>query len=149
MIKIEVLGKKFEVDHKFIGEIQGFPNAPEDKLFHNHFKISIKHKNKKISFDFYGSNHDFELFKRKLDSKDLMDTFRVFFEDAIAGLMNFEEFAGDFGYDPDSRRAEKVWKAVKQQTAKAYTLGLSDDDLYDLSNATREGEENYTELSES
>jgi hypothetical protein len=31
--------------------------------------------------------------------------------DARAGDQSFEEFCGDYGYDPDSRTAERTWKA--------------------------------------
>lgn len=34
--------------------------------------------------------------------------------DAIAGEMGFEEFCDEFGYDPDSRRAEAVHKACQK-----------------------------------
>lgn len=29
---------------------------------------------------------------------------------------SFEDWAGEYGYDTDSRKAERIWQAVKQQT---------------------------------
>ena len=41
---------------------------------------------------------------------------------------SFEDWAGDYGYDPDSRKAEKIYKTVERQSAKLKNfLG---DDLY-------------------
>jgi len=34
--------------------------------------------------------------------------------DADAGSESFEDFCGSFGYDEDSRKAEKIWKACKK-----------------------------------
>lgn len=33
--------------------------------------------------------------------------------DAEAGVQTFEDFAADFGYDEDSRKAEAIWRACK------------------------------------
>lgn len=40
--------------------------------------------------------------------------------DAQAGSASFEEFCADFGYDTDSRKARKTWKACRKT---AYKLG--------------------------
>lgn len=34
----------------------------------------------------------------------------------------FEEWAADYGYDPDSRKAERIFRAVTRQTAKLRKL---------------------------
>lgn len=34
--------------------------------------------------------------------------------DARAGAVSFEDFASEFGYDPDSRKAEQIWKACRR-----------------------------------
>lgn len=33
--------------------------------------------------------------------------------DALAGEQSFSDFCSDFGYDEDSRKAEKIWKACR------------------------------------
>lgn len=38
--------------------------------------------------------------------------------DADAGSESFEDFCSNLGYDPDSRKAEKIWKACKQIAPK-------------------------------
>lgn len=42
--------------------------------------------------------------------------------DADAGEMDFEEFAGDFGYDVDSRKAEATWKACRETALQVRML---------------------------
>jgi hypothetical protein len=36
--------------------------------------------------------------------------------DAQAGEQAFEDFCGEFGYDPDSRKAERIWRASRLVT---------------------------------
>jgi hypothetical protein len=36
--------------------------------------------------------------------------------DAQAGEQTFEDFCAEFGYDPDSRKAEKTWQACRLVT---------------------------------
>jgi hypothetical protein len=38
--------------------------------------------------------------------------------DASCGEMSFEEYCSDFGYDTDSRRHHKTWKACKKLAPK-------------------------------
>jgi hypothetical protein len=45
---------------------------------------------------------------------------------SVAGYDQFEEWAADLGYDPDSRKAEKVYQACVEQTAQLRQL-LGDD----------------------
>ena len=42
--------------------------------------------------------------------------------DGRAGEQSFEEFCSDFGYDEDSRQAEKIWKACKAIAPKIRTF---------------------------
>ena len=41
----------------------------------------------------------------------------------------FEEWAADYGYDPDSRKAERIFRAVSRQSAKL--LKLLGDETYE------------------
>jgi len=42
--------------------------------------------------------------------------------DGRAGELSFEEFCSEFGYDADSRRAEKIWKECKKIAPKIRKL---------------------------
>jgi hypothetical protein len=46
--------------------------------------------------------------------------------DASAGEQSFEEFCLEFGYDPDSRKAERIHKAC-EKTARELRRLLGDD----------------------
>jgi len=46
--------------------------------------------------------------------------------DAQSGEQDFESFCGEFGYDQDSRKAEKTWQACQKTTAGLKRL-LGDD----------------------
>ena len=46
---------------------------------------------------------------------------------------SFEEFCGDFGYDEDSRKAEKIYKAINSQNRRLKTfLGEKDFEMFQL-----------------
>ena len=49
--------------------------------------------------------------------------------DASGIDQDFEGWADDLGYDPETREAEKIYKAVKRQTAKLERFIGSDDDM--------------------
>jgi hypothetical protein len=48
--------------------------------------------------------------------------------DAAAGAETFEDFCGDFGYDTDSRSAERTWKACRQMADQLRRLFGADHD---------------------
>lgn len=47
---------------------------------------------------------------------ELLTVLDCLITDAFAGAETFEDFCSEFGYDTDSRRAERTWKAC-QETA--------------------------------
>lgn len=61
--------------------------------------------------------------------------------DATTGLLNFEEFCGDLGYDTDFKKAEKIWRACQETTVWFSRVGLDGDRLRDLEEFLREYEE--------
>jgi len=82
----------------------------------NHHKITIKNieSGKQTSFDFWASIANPEVRSRE----DLIGAFECFVGDAVAGMNDFNDFCSEFGYDEDSRRAEKIYKACQKATAK-------------------------------
>lgn len=115
-----------------------FPNADDkDQTVHNEFKITVS-KSARASFKYYMSQADYERGIIEMENRDMIYALMSFVDDAISGEMEFHEFCGEFGYDEDSRRAEKVWKACQKSNEKAKRLFS---DLYDLGNDLREWEE--------
>lgn len=95
----------------------------------NHHRITVKNvENRRwAQFDFWAS-----IAHPKLDGEyDVLNAFYCFVSDAISGSYTYEEFCDEFGYDEDSRRAEKTWKACKRTSKKL--ARIYEGDIYDLS----------------
>ena len=62
-----------------------------------------------------------------------------FISDANSGFMIFNDFCDNFGYDIDSRLAEKIHKSCKKATNKLFILGMqSENQICDLLNELNE-----------
>ena len=85
-----------------------------------------------VRFDFWGSMMNPEL----QSDYDLRNAFYCFVSDAISGKLAFSEFCSEFGYDEDSRTAEKTWKACKRAAEKADKIISGD--IYDFINELQE-----------
>ena len=97
--------------------------------WNNHLVTVTNNDNKqRCTFEFWAS-----IMRPELDSEyDVLNAFYCFVGDAISGKMDFEEFCSEFGYDNDSRTAERTWKACKRAAAKLERI--YDGDIYDLAN---------------
>lgn len=103
----------------------------------NHHWVTVRSTvtGKRTGFDFWAS-----IAHPRLESEyDLLNAFYCFVSDALSGAMSFREFCCEFGYDEDSRAAEKTWKACKRSREKLATMsGYPIDEIYDLCNALQE-----------
>jgi hypothetical protein len=127
-------------DYSISAEYLGNKGAPfNDAKYENYNNHRVVVRNSKtrtrVQFEFWASLAEPELRK----PSDLRNAFECFLTDAIAGEQDFAEFCSDFGYDEDSRKAERIYKACKRAAAQAHRL-LGSDDLYDLANQLREAE---------
>ena len=144
--KIELCGKKLEIAAAYIDTVDGFPNDDAEGkrrgMLHNKFRVTvwcdIDGEKLRRSFDFYGSTADQEKHKTELNREDTLLAFRCFVDDALSGSMEFEEFCNEYGYDEDSRRAEKIHRACKQSYNKMLDLGFFESELYDVLNELSE-----------
>lgn len=126
--------RNFSISATYLGNKAAGWGGDMPENYNNHRVIVRNSRNgKRIQFEFWASLADPELRK----PSDLRNAFECFLSDAIAGKQSFEDFCGDFGYDVDSRKAEKTWKACQRAAEKADRL-LGDADLYDLANALRD-----------
>lgn len=100
----------------------------------NHHRVTVTNQDtgKRTCFDFWASLMQPELRTRY----DVLNAFRCFVDDALCGSETFEDFCSEFGYNEDSRRAEKTWKACKRSLAKLQRIYPGD--LYDLINELEE-----------
>ena len=101
--------------------------------WNNHWvSVTNAKTGKRTGFYFWAS-----IMHPQLSSRyDVLNAFRCFVDDAISGDMTFHEFCEEFGYDEDSRTAEKTWKACKK--AKEKLSRIYDGDVYELLNSLDE-----------
>jgi len=101
--------------------------------FNNHMvTVTNTETSNKITFEFWASMTHPELNREY----DILNAFYCFVTDAISGSYSFENFCSEFGYDTDSRTAEKIYRKCKKQLEKLNKI--YDGDIYDLSNELQE-----------
>ncbi len=101
--------------------------------FNNHMVTVInKETAQKITFEFWASVAH-PVLNREYD---VLNAFYCFVSDAVSGSESFEEFCSNFGYDSDSRTAEKIYRKCKKQLEKLNKI--YDGDIYDLVNELQE-----------
>lgn len=121
--------KNFEVKASY----KGNKKAEWGDNFNNHMvKVTNLETKQSITFEFWASISNPEL----STEYDVLNAFHCFVSDAIAGQETFENFCSEFGYDADSRQAEKIHRKCKKQFSKLEKI--YDGDIYDLLNELSE-----------
>jgi hypothetical protein len=133
--EIQVLECSVELSAKLIETGVNFPNDKQGRTLHNKFRVSMRSKFGRASFLFYDSQAN--LSKSKLDADGLQGAFECFLSDSCAGNDTFESFCSEFGYDIDSRNAERIYRACVASFKKFAKL-LPDVDIYDFTNEFNE-----------
>ena len=100
--------KEFTISAEFDGK----KVAPWDNMNDRHSRVTVKNNEtgKRTSFDFWGSVRE----PRLETNYSLLNAFYCFVSDGLSAVDGFENFCSEFGYDSDSRRAEKIFKACKR-----------------------------------
>jgi len=80
----------------------------------NHFVATLKQGKKRMSFDYFDSIKNFESGKTEITAYDAL----TICSSEINCPDSFEDFCGEFGYDEDSRKAEKTFRALKKSSDK-------------------------------
>ncbi len=137
-MKITLQNTEISLSAKLIQE--GMTQTENPKMKYNQFRVSVKTKDAKTSFLFHGSHNDWQKGKIELSGNDLLFAFYCFMSDSASGDNSFEDFCSEFGYDTDSRKAEKIWKACKKSLDKASLIfeGTNQSNLYDALNEFQE-----------
>lgn len=68
----------------------------------------------------------------KITPPQSLDVLRCLAMDALALPQTFEDWASEYGYEVDSRKAYETWQQCCDTARQLYALGLSDDDLQAL-----------------
>lgn len=93
-----------------------------------HWKVTLRHKGRKLTTEFHqGSAHTCE--------PTAADVLSCLVSDAVSveSEGSFEDWADSLGYDTDSRKAERTYKACVRIRDRVRRF-LPDHDLYDLAN---------------
>lgn len=79
------------------------------------FKVTLTYRRRTMTTPFYqGLAH--------VHAPTAADVLECLLSDASVDGQSFEEWASDTGFDPDSRKAEKIYNACVSQTTKLKTL---------------------------
>jgi hypothetical protein len=100
--------------------VNGNPNMDSEQPMH-HWRVTLKRKNPRRQFTLffsqgYGIQHD----------PTAEGVLECLISDSSGIDQPFDNWASDLGYDTDSRKAEKTYKAVQVQTKKLQQF-LGDD----------------------
>lgn len=95
----------------------------------NHFIVTFKKAGKRMSFDFFDSVNNFQKGVVDLRSYDALTccSSELYCPDT------FRDFCSEFGYDEDSRTAEKTFRALKKFSDKLKKFFDSEEIRDDLS----------------
>ena len=101
------MAKKVRVENEYMGY------KKEDNWQFNEWKTTLKYGNKQMTVPFkMGIGLSGEPEVRDVLSSLISDRACVLYS------RDFEDFCADLGYDPDSRKAEKIYNDIKKQSAK-------------------------------
>lgn len=136
-------GITLNVESQFEKSVLGFPNEGPTKTkyqdYHNEFNIIVKNdQDYRAVFKFYGSSVDYQKNKTTMNDDDLKEALCAILEDGLYGLMDFDDFCSELGYDVDSRRAERIHKLCIETMNKLEFLGIEEQNMIDMVNEMRE-----------
>lgn len=124
----------FAVSASLVASGVPFPNEKNSRPQHNKFRVTVVCNNIKRSFSYFDSIADYMKGKKELSDSDLQNAFYCFVSDSVSGESSFEDFCSEFGYDSDSRTAEKIWRSCGRLSEKLNVLLPPDVDSCDLLN---------------
>lgn len=85
----------------------------------NGYHVTLRYKRRQYSFDFWQG-------QAITDDPTAEGCLECLLSDAQAGELDFEDFCREFGYDDDSRSAERTWRACGEVNMRLREL-LGDD----------------------
>lgn len=86
------------------------------------WKVSISYKGKKYTFDYHtGIGHRKNGNPVKPNLKDILYCVASDCQ-SLDGCLDYESWASDFGYDPDSRKGEAIYRAVQKEASNMQKL---------------------------
>jgi len=112
---MDTLAHRIEQDHITVRVTYGTKaDAPSDMANMDPWTVTLEFAGHKMAVPFYmGRGHH----GKPPACEDVLDCLLA---DAAGyeQARDFEDWASEYGYDPDSRNAEAVWRAVAEQTRR-------------------------------
>lgn len=120
--------KNFKITSTFLNNK---PWSANEKNYNNHIiTVTNTELHKKTSFEFWGS-----IMKPEIETEqELLFAFYCFLSDGYYARYGFEEFCSELGYDEDSRKAYKTFKACEKSLKKALRIGIDENVCCDILN---------------
>ena len=126
--------KQFRITSTFLGDKLW---SADDKMqnYNNHLVTIVNTENhKKTAFEFWGS-----IMKPEIETEqELLFAFYCFLSDGEGSRYGFDDFCANFGYDTDSRKAYKTFKACEKSLKKAERIGIDEEMACDIMNDLQE-----------
>lgn len=102
-----------------IGEVEGFPFEPNDRMWHDKYQITLTRHHKQYRFFFYGSFYDWKNNKRP-SRYDVLACIEKY------DPCDFEDFCSEYGYayedEKQYKRVRKIYNACKEQYERLLDL---------------------------
>lgn len=105
---------KHEITFSFKLANNKTPDWEDNGQQRNHFVVTLKQGKKRMSFDFFDSAYNYRNGKTEITAYDALTTC----SSEINCPDTFEDFCSEFGYEEDSRKAEKTFRALKKFSDK-------------------------------
>jgi len=90
------------------------PDWEDNGQQRNHFVVTLKQGKKRMSFDFFDSVYNYRNGKTEIAVYDAL----IICSSEINCPDTFGDFCSEFGYEEDSRKAEKTFRALKKFSNK-------------------------------
>lgn len=99
---------------------------PDDKESRNIYRVTISNRGKRISFRF-GDSINSTREGKELDDDSILGCVKGDYYCTKEYYLTFEDFADGFGYDRDSRKAEKTYKQCLKQGENLHRVFTQED----------------------
>ena len=113
---------------RIVATYKGDKPAPWSSTNLNRHLVTVFRDAHRMSFNYWGS----PAAPRLTERGELLEALRMAMDDAMSGSDSFELFCEDYGYDPDSRKAYKIYRACKEMHRKFMRLYMDDKYAFDV-----------------
>lgn len=115
-MKLSTLCSKVRVDVQWADSNPNMDDMPPGS---RHYRVTLRYKGRQMTVPFSCG----PAIEREPDAESVLE---CLLSDASSAYQSFDDWCGDYGYDTDSRKAERTYRIVVSQAEKTKRL-LADD----------------------